>query len=240
MPYPYPTKVDPYPGIFNFEVYDIADAILFGGGCWLWVIAYAIIIHNIIKYKKLEMPTLVGTGNFAWEGYWAWIGMNNMGYIATYAYQAWFILDIFIWYSLLRYGQVDTQQPLLSKRFKTYAIAATCLWFGFFYYLHSMDLDTGIGAHSAYILNWLISLTYVLNYAKLRKTTMVYSVTVAWLKLVGTAMNTVFMFKFYPLDGFLQYLGVGIFCLDLWYAIWMTRDRLTGQVLHPKRRVVEA
>lgn len=234
MPYPYATKVAPYEGLVNFDAYDVTDVILFGGGCWLWVVAYGIIIHNIIKYKKLEMPTLVGTGNFAWEGYWAWIGMNNMGFIAVYAYQAWFFLDIFIWISLLRYGRIDTTHPLLAPRFKTYAILSTGLWFGFFYFLHSMDLDTGIGAHSAYMLNGLISLCYVLNYAKLRKTSMVYSIWVAWLKLIGTAMNTVFMFKVYPLDGFLKYFGILIFIFDLWYAIWMTRDRLRGEVPHPR------
>ncbi len=240
MPYPYPTKVEPYPGMFNTEVYDVTDFILFGGGCWLWVVAYGFIIYNIIKYKKLEMPSLVAAGNFAWEGFWAWYGLNDFGDVALYAYRAWFFLDIFIWISILRYGHHDTHHPLLAPRYKSYIVIATLLWLGFFYFLESMDLDTGIGAHSAYMLNFLISLCYVLNYAMLRKTDMVYSMWVAWLKLIGTGMNTVFMFKHYPEDGFLKYLGILIFIFDLWYAVWMTRDRLTGEVLAPSKRLKPA
>ncbi|NQW30044.1 MAG: hypothetical protein HQ472_05980 [Ignavibacteria bacterium] len=73
----YPTKAIPFDGAINFELYSLTDIILFGGECWLWVIAYMIVVHNLIKYKKLEMPTVVGTGNFAWEFYWAWIGRTN-------------------------------------------------------------------------------------------------------------------------------------------------------------------
>lgn len=235
---PYLTKAIPYDGAVNFELYDLTDIILFGGGCWLWVIAYMIIIHNLIRYKKLEMPTFVGAGNFAWEFYWAWIGRTNMGFIALYAYQAWFFLDIFIWYSLLKYGMADTSHPLLKKYFKTYATVLTLLWLGAFFTFHQMNLDTAIGAHSAYILNALISIMYVLNYSKLRLTSMVYSMWVAWLKMIGTFMNTVFMVMYYPDNYLLMYLGAVIFVFDLWYAVWMTKDRMQGTVLPVSKRVI--
>lgn len=237
MPYPYETKAIPFDGWLNTAVYDTTDLILFGGGCWLWVIAYAILIHNIVKYKKVEMPTIVASGNFAWEGFWSFIGKNNFGWAALWAYKAWFFLDIFIWYSVLRYGMADTTHPMLRNNFKTYFVLSTLAYFGFYWVLWQMDLDTGIGAHSAYLLNTLISMTYVLNYARLRQTDMVYSIWIAWLKMIGTGMNTVFMLKNYPEDVFLMYLGGLIFVFDLWYAIWMTRDRITGAVPHPKLRL---
>ena len=50
----------------NTVDYTIPELVLFGIGCFLWVIAYGILIRNILVYKKIEMPTIAGCGNFAW------------------------------------------------------------------------------------------------------------------------------------------------------------------------------
>ena len=52
---------------------------LFAGGCLMWVVAYALLIHNTRKYKFMEMAAFAGASNFAWEALWSWTFFPDIG-----------------------------------------------------------------------------------------------------------------------------------------------------------------
>lgn len=221
---------------FNWSKYTGLEAILFAGGCWMWVIVYGFLIHNIRKYKCIEMPTFVAAGNFAWEANFSWFFPSDMGHLAQGAYRAWFLLDIFIWWNLLNLGKVDTQTPWLRERYKPYVIVLTLICFGAMYTFCQSGLETPIGAYTAYTLNCAISIQYVVNYVRLgRSGQVLYSINAAWLKMIGTAMNTAFMAIHFKGNTYLLFVGGVIFLFDLWYSVMMTRDRIKGLAPSPKQ-----
>jgi hypothetical protein len=221
---------------FNWSKYTGLEAILFAGGCWMWVIVYGFLIHDIRKYKTFEMPTFVAAGNFAWEANFSWFFPSDMGHLAQGAYQAWFFLDLYIWWNLLKLGSVDCQTPWLKQRYKPYVVVLTIIMFGAMYTFCASGLETPIGAYTAYTLNCAISIQYVVNYMRLgRSGQVLYSVNVAWLKLIGTAMNTGFMAIHFKGNTYLLFIGAVIFLFDLAYAVVMTRDRIKGLAPSPKQ-----
>ena len=46
--------------LVNLTDYTVLEMSLFAFGCWLWVLAYGVMIRNIHKYKFVEMPLLGG------------------------------------------------------------------------------------------------------------------------------------------------------------------------------------
>ena len=227
------TKTDSF---FNWSKYTPLEAVLFAGGCWLWVIVYGFIIYDIRKYKSLEMPTFVAAANIAWEANFSWFFPSDMGHLAQTAYRAWFFLDIFIFINLLKLGKVDTQTPWLRDNFKTYVIGLTLICFGAMYTFCQSGMETPIGAYTAYTLNAAISIQYAVNYLRLgRSGKVLFSITAAWMKMVGTAMNTVFMAIHFRGNTFLLFCGLVIFAFDVWYAFVLTRDRAKGITPSPKQ-----
>ncbi len=211
----------------NTTDYGITELVLFGTGCFLWVIAYGILIRNIIVYKRLEMPTIAGCGNFAWEFVYSWIIITDMGSLMLWGYRAWFFLDIFIWGMLLRYGREDTFLPPLRRYFPLYAITLTIAWGLLYWFMKEVGYETSIGAVSAYLLNSVISVLYVINFYRVRDRDH-YSISVAWLKLVGTGLISLFMLMHYTHNHFIHLLAVVVFIYDAWYVA----------VLHAHRRGV--
>ena len=195
----------------------IPELALFGTGCFLWVIAYGILIRNIIVYRRIEMPTVAGCGNFAWEIMYSWFIITDMGSLMLWGYRAWFFLDIFIWSMLLRYGKEDTFLPPFRKYFIPYSIVLTAVWAAAFWFMKQAGYETSIGAISAYLLNTVISVLYVVNFYRVRDREH-YSITIAWLKFLGTGLISVFMFIHYPDNHFLQLFAVIITAFDVWYV----------------------
>lgn len=55
------------------------------------------------------------------------------------------------------------------------------------------------------------------------------SYSIAWLRTLGTAMNTVFMFMHYTDHHFLQSMGVLAFVMDMIY-IWFLHQRKNNRI----------
>ena len=53
--------------------YTTVQLFLFAGGCFLWVVAYGILIRNALKYKYMEMAAIAVCSNFAWEFTWSFL-----------------------------------------------------------------------------------------------------------------------------------------------------------------------
>jgi len=208
----------------NLTDYTPLELTLFITGCFLWVIAYAIIIKNIIRHKVVEMPFLAGCGNFGWEFVWSFIFQTNMGLVCVYAYRAWFFLDIYIFYNLVKYGSKQVSSPEMKQWFKPMCIFLTLAWGMATYCMHQSGYEHVIGAISAYTVNVFISGCYISLILRI-KSLEGFSLSVAWLKMIGTGLNTIFMFIHYPNDPYLHFMGVLVFIFDIIYIYLFVKKR---------------
>jgi hypothetical protein len=107
---------------------------------------------------------------------------------------------------------------------------------GFMFYLYiAAGYETKIGAMTAYIDNLIISALYVILILKPQTDVNLLSTPIAWLKMIGTGMNSVMMFMhfrspdIYAGAYLLQILCVFVFVLDCLYIYWLAVRRRTGQ-----------
>lgn len=201
----------------NTEKYSTGALIWNGVGCLFWVITYAALVKEIIKRRFVEMPFFIAAGNIAWEFVWSFFYHPDTGELFSLSYQGAFLLDVFIYISVFKYGAKQIDIPILKKHFKLIAFALLVIWLPLNYFFVAQGFDTSIGANSGYILNLMISFLYPL--LLLRSNPANFSQTVAWCKWIGTGCITVSMFLIYPDNHFVQVLGVSCFILDLTYSI---------------------
>jgi hypothetical protein len=210
--------------LVNLTDYTILEMSLFAFGCWLWVVAYGVMIRNIHKYKFVEMPLLAGLGNFSWEFVWSWVYETDMGQICVWAYKGWFFLDLYIVFFLIKYAKKQQFSPLINKHITAISIYILVVLGLLFTFVRMQGLDTVIGANTAYPLNLFISVLYVMLIARATNPHQ-FSPWIAWMKMIGTGTNTVFMFLHYPDNYFVHTVGVNIFIIDMIYIYLLNKRR---------------
>ena len=218
--------------LLNTQKYPWRELIPFLVGCTLWVVVYAIYIRDAFKLKRAEMPMFAGASNLAWEFLWSFAFRPDMGLLVLWGYRAWFFLDIFIFFLLVRHGAWQIQSPRLRRHFTTMSVASVAFWGIGYYYFIAEGHDTPIGANSAYIAQAFISFLYLLQIIETEEIGN-YSWPVVWLRSVGSGLTTVFMFMHY-VDGahrFLLFMAGTCLVLDV-ACIWVfagKRRRLPAQ-----------
>jgi hypothetical protein len=212
--------------LINFDEYSSLGLFFNGVGCLFWVVAYAILVLEIRKKKFVEMPAYVAGANIGWEFVWSFIYHPNTGLLFSLSYQAAFLLDCFIFYSVLRYG---TKQPMNSETKKLFSLINFAFWILFSYTYMNEGYDTMIGANSGYIINVILSMQCVFLLFQ-TKDTAKFSMLLAWSRMLGTGLITISMFIFYPENQFVQLLGVSCFVLDnvFIYILWKRHGTLLG------------
>jgi hypothetical protein len=208
----------------NCVPYTWPELLLFGGGCLMWVVAYAILIRNAFKFKYIEMAAVAGCSNIAWEFIWSWAFRTDMGLFLVWTYRAWFFLDIFIFWQMLKWGGKQVTQPAFKRHFKAASVLIT-LGFALLYYFYAKQgMDTLIGANSAYLCQLVISSTCLL--LLLGSPSLAgFSLPIAWLRSLGTGMNTVMMILHYRGNHFLHLMGILSFIMDAVYIYNFYRMR---------------
>jgi hypothetical protein len=199
--------------LINTEDFDITGLWFNGIGCIFWVVAYVVLVIEIRKKKFVEMPAYVAGANIAWEFIWSTFYHPDTGLLYALSYIGAFILDCYIFYSILRYG---TRQPMSSgmkHHFKLFALANMIFWVFFSYFYRAGGFDTSIGANSGYIINVILSLQCLAMLLQVKDTAN-FSLLMAWSKMLGTGLITVSMFFFYPENHFVQFLGITCLLVD--------------------------
>lgn len=217
-----------YQPLINFQDYSLIGLIFNGVGCLFWVVAYAVLVREIVKKKFVEMPAYVAGANIGWEFVWSFFYHPDTGLLFSLSYQAAFLLDCFIFYSVLRYGTKQPMNEESRKHFKFFCIANFIFWILFSYTYRHEGFDTMIGANSGYIINVVLSLQCVFLLFQTRDTKE-FSMLLAWSRMLGTGLITVSMFIFYPENSFVQLLGVTCLLLDcsFIYVLWQRHHRGT-------------
>jgi len=219
--------------LINFADYSIWGLVFNGIGCLFWVLAYVILVKEIRKKKFVEMPAYVAGANIGWEFVWSFIYHPNTGLLYSLSYQAAFLLDCFIFISVLRYGTKQPMNTETRKHFVFFSLINFVFWIFFTYTYMNEGYDTMIGANSGYIINVILSMQCVFLLFQTKDTSR-FSMLLAWSRMLGTGLISVSMFIFYPENQFIQMLGISCFLLDssFIYILWKRHGSLLG-ILSP-------
>ena len=207
--------------LINTTDYSPLVLILAALGAIGWIVAYFITIHNIRKHQFVEMPVFCVCGDIAWEFLWGFVFHDriNMGQLYVWSYRAWFLIDVYIFVSVMRYGYKQIDLPLLRRNAKPIFVGLTLTSAAIVSAFVQTELDNPMGAQTSYLLNFLISSTYIFNWLRLHKT-QPFSKWVAWMKMLGTLMYSIFFLIQFPKDYAVTVLSSAVLILDLIY-IWM-------------------
>ena len=88
----------------------------------------------------------------------------------------------------------------------------------FFITLKISGYDTPIGSISAYLDNLVISAGYILLFLQ-SDNKQLFSKSVSWYKMLGTAMISIALDLHWPQNYFLIYMTIVVFILDVLYLI---------------------
>lgn len=215
--------------LVNLKDYTPLELLLFAGGCYVWVVVYIIYMKNIHQQKCIGMPVFAAAGNVAWEFVWGWIPpYTDMGPLLVWAYRIWFIFDLYIFYGVVRYGADQVINPAIKQYFRPLIVITAIGWGIIIYFFKKEGFDTPIGANSAYIAQMFISVLYVLLLLRHPKYVW-FSAPVAWLKMIGTGTNTIFMLMHYD-SHFLHTLAVMSLIVDNVYIYLFYRARANNAI----------
>jgi hypothetical protein len=178
------------------------------------------------------MPPIAAASNFAWEFLWSTAFETDMGQLLVWTYRSWILFDLAIFTMVIMYGSKMLQSDALKRHFKPLILAATAGFFILYYFFTAEGNDTSIGANSAYIAQLFISAYYLLVILEPRDLRY-FSTAVAWLRSVGTGMNTVFMLIHYPEYHWLHAMGLIALALDATYIFLFYRRRRTVAAVSP-------
>lgn len=220
--------------LLNLKDYTPLELFLFAFGCYLWVVVYALYIRSIFKYKFIEAPIFAACGNIGWEFTWSFLVFTNMGPLLQWCYQIWFFFDLLIFYGVLRYGWKQVRTEAFKKVLPPLLVCIAIFHAAAFYFMANSGLDTPIGANSAFLLNFTLSVLYVFVLFQQRELGNLARVSwlIAWLKMVGTGTNTVFMniYAGYADNHFLHFLSIATTTVDCVYIylVWRLKRQASA------------
>lgn len=221
--------------LVNLVDYTPFELLLFAGGCYLWVVVYMLYIRSILKKKFIEAPIFAVCGNIGWEFAWSFLLRTDMGPLLVWCYRFWFFFDLFIFWGVLTYGWEQVRTEAFRKVLKPVLIVIAIFHGAAFYTMAKSGLDTSIGANSAFLLNFALSVLYIFVLFQQRELGNLGRVSwlIAWLKMVGTGTNTVFMniHPAYAENHFLHLLSIATTTVDCVYIylVWKLQRQARAQ-----------
>lgn len=221
-----------YINLCDYSVLDISLIML---GTIFWIAVYIIIIRKSIKHKFVEMPIMAGLANIAWEFTWSFLLRTDLGLVFVWGLRAWFILDVFIFIQLLRYGGKQFLAIPMQKSHRWMSVLSLPCWVLGFYWFSQEGYDSKMGAASAIFITVLMAGLYIsLNLT--RRTTQELSYAVAWCKAIGNAFMVIFIINHFE-SHLLALMGVVSLVLDAVYiAIFHRRRKAENE--HPAMAAV--
>ena len=222
--------------LINLCDYSVLDVSLIALGTVFWIVVYVIIIRNSIKRQFVEMPVMAGLANIGWEFAWSFLITTDLGSIFVWGLRAWFLLDVFIFIQLMRYGGKQFGAAPLAQGHRWMSVFSLPCWVLAFYWFYQEGFDTTMGAGSAIFITVLMAGLYIsLNLT--RRTTRELSYTVAWCKGLGNAFMVTFILLHYEHSKLLALLGIVSIILDIVY-IWIFAVRRKKELSNPQLDVI--
>jgi hypothetical protein len=211
----------------NTDQYSAVQLWMFAIGCALWAVDYVGVLIGLKREKFLEIPAAAVVANVAWEFVWGFFFVNSLGMLFTWGYRAWFFLDCFIVYHLLKVGGKQVRTPQLQQNWAAVCIFGIVAWAFGIYFFVKMGYDTGVGATSGYILNVMMSFLYIT--LLLNQPVQYFSTLVAWSKMLGTGILTLWNMMLPVTNPFVITLGIATFVLDVTYIALVHRRKAAAE-----------
>ncbi len=209
----------------NLEKYTPAQLILFAIAALFWVLTYVLVIREAFKQKYVGIPIAAVAANFAWEILWSVVFKTDMGLLFEWGYRIWCILDIVIVYLLFQYGYKQIDNENQRKGFKPFFVFGVLSWMAGIYFFTKQYGDP-IGANTAYLVNANMSALFILLLQRQpQQIAIALRYDVAWYKMLGTALTSVFCFWVYPYQYFMLSMTVVTFILDITYIYLIAKYR---------------
>ena len=198
--------------------------LLLSGICW--TIAYIELIRAGFKDKMYGMPVFALALNISWEGLYSYIDLkSNSANVQTWINLAWFILDIVIVYTYLKFGKKEFSKYANEKYFIPWTIIIFIMSFVIQY---SFSVEFGhLGSwYSAFIQNLIMSVLFT-NMLVTRMTTKGQNLAIAISKWLGTLAPTILFGIIYRNQ---LLLVLGIFCsiFDIIYIFYLNTAMKTS------------
>ncbi len=218
--------IAPGPGAamwFNTKDYTWPLLIVFMASAVGWLIAYGSVVHIIVRDKFVQIPAIAVMGNLAWEFVWSFCFKNPLGVVPRLGYDLWFLVDVFIFIGLWRYGVKQISTPLIARHFRAITVFGVLAWgFGIYFLVSlgydlgygAMGIDRGYGALSGYILNLMMSTLFITQILKPTSDPKHFTLLVAYGKMFGTAFATLFNIMAQLDNTLLLAAGIVVFILD--------------------------
>ena len=194
--------------------------VIISGVCWSAV--YIDSIRTGFKQKTYCMPLFALGLNIAWEGIYSFTDLFiRHSYDAqAFANAAWFLLDIFIVVTYLKYGKEECSSQSEKKWFVLWTILSlVCCFILQLLFMYEFG-DVEGEKYSAFLQNIIMSICYLYMLGN-RKSSKGQTMTIAICKCVGTLTPTIIG----AIGGnvFLIVTGVICFIFDIMYIYFLDK-----------------
>lgn len=206
--------------------YTVVQIILFFTGSILWLVCYIDTLRDIWNKKVVNIPAAAVILNFGWEIAACFFFVPNMGKLLVAAYWAWMLCDLFIFYSLFRYGYKQMRIDFFRMHAHYFIIAGIIISF-LSQCTYMIQYDLPMAPVTGYIINLVMSVSFL--YLLFIPDFKWYSRVTAWSKFLGTAIISVMFFSKYPSNHFLTVMYFAVAGFDVLYIILLYK-KLNGEL----------
>ncbi len=187
-----------------------------------WTAAYVLLIRVGVRERTFGMPVAAFATNISWEFMFAFV--RSPGGVQQWINVVWFGFDCVIGYTVVRYGPAEFK---VLPRWAFYGALVALL--GLAYpgmNLASEQFDAGKGSITAFGSNLVMSGLFLAMLLS-RRSSRGQSLGIAVCKMLGTACASLAMLADHDLEaryhtGFMYYLYIGCFLVDLAYVAALT------------------
>lgn len=185
-----------------------------------WTGTYIVLIYRGFKDKATGMPLIALGLNISWEFLYSFIFPSD-NKIQLVINIVWFLFDVVIIVQKFMYGrdEYDVNLKGLGKNLFYPTLMVSLLVCFLAVYFAAIEWKDYIGLYSAFIMNLLMSVSFISMLAK-REDIKGQSIYVAVLKLIGTLAPTLVLCSSHPL---VFMLGAGCFFYDSVYTILLVK-----------------
>ena len=205
--------------------------LLLSGICW--TIVYIQLITTGLNEKTYGMPFIALALNFAWEAIHSFLGLkNNLFNLETLIILVWFLLDLIIVYTYLRYGKQYFPKHTSKEYFIPWTILIFFMSFAIQYYF--VVEFGGLGrVYSGFLQNLIMSILFI-NMLITRNDLKGQNLIIGINKWIGTLAPTILYGVIYQ---YKLILVLGLFCslFDLLYIYFLNHiKRITFTYSKPR------
>jgi hypothetical protein len=207
------------------ETYTHVEVIIYLLGAFSWFLSYALVVRKILLEKFVEYPILAITANVVWEVLWGFVfELAFGGHILLVLWRLGTFLDIFMFYSVLRYGKVQVSVEFVRQNYIFVMLfAAACSGFIIYTFVKT-GYDLPMGINSGMILNLMMAVLSLFLFWQMPERK--FSFWIGFWRFLGTdVFFTIYIFILYPNLSFPITLCVINILLDGLYLVLVYRRR---------------